>query len=266
MNKIEVLKTALEYIETNLSADIKTEDVAAACYCSKAALEKMFRCLTRISVHDYIIRRRMMLAARTILEQPEISLLDVALSCGYSSNESFSRAFKNVWNCNPSEFRGNTRYSELFPRILPPRWKNDTVNRPRHVDISELYELFQQRRNCYLICCDVDHLTPINEISRKAGDLVLLETLKRLERAAGEEDIPFRIGGDEFTIITNSEDIAYAESVCERIRAWNGDTVSFADMEIPVRLHIAITKLQTENMHRTDLFDRLHHVIQECKK
>ncbi|MBQ9766757.1 MAG: helix-turn-helix domain-containing protein [Lachnospiraceae bacterium] len=266
MNKIEVLTTALEYIETNLSADIKTEDVAAECYCSKAALEKMFRCLTGISVHDYIIRRRMMLAARTILAEPEANLLDVALSCGYSTNESFSRAFKSVWNCNPSEFRGSTRYSELFPRLLPPRWKNDATNRPRHVDISELYELFQQRKNCYFICCDVDRLTLVNEISRKAGDLVILETLKRLERAAGEEDIPFRIGGDEFTIITASEDIAYAEGVCERIRSMNGDTVSFEDMEIPVNLHIAITKLQPENMHRADLFDRLHHVIQESKK
>ena len=59
MNKMAMLTTAFEYIEANLLTDIKTEDVAKACYCSKAALEKMFRCLNHMSVHDYVIRRRM---------------------------------------------------------------------------------------------------------------------------------------------------------------------------------------------------------------
>ena len=48
MNKIEILTTALEYIEANLSSEIKTEDVAGACYCSKAALEKL-----RLSHRNY---------------------------------------------------------------------------------------------------------------------------------------------------------------------------------------------------------------------
>ncbi|MCH5272307.1 MAG: helix-turn-helix domain-containing protein [Lachnospiraceae bacterium] len=266
MNKIEILADALEYIECHLSEDIKTEDVAAACYCSKASLEKMFRCINRISVREYLIRRRMMLAAKTIFSAPKENLLDVALACGYSTNESFSRAFKSVWNCNPSEFRLNTRYSELYPRIYPPMRKGDTYSMHKNVDISELYDLFKQRKNCYFICCDVKHLMPINDISFKAGDLVILETLKRLERQAGADDIVFRIGGDEFTVLTNSEDIQYAEEVRERIKACNGETVSFEDKEIPVYLHTVIVKPKLERLGYDVLFEELHSVLEENKK
>lgn len=67
-------------------------------------LEKIFRCVNNIGVHEYVVRRRMMLVAKFIRKSPETSLLEIAVACGYSTNESFSRAFKTVWNCNPSEF------------------------------------------------------------------------------------------------------------------------------------------------------------------
>ncbi|MGN1084968.1 MAG: helix-turn-helix domain-containing protein [Lachnospiraceae bacterium] len=265
MNKIEILTTALEYIEENLSADIKTEDVAEECYCSKAALEKMFRCLNHISVHDYVIRRRMTLAARMIATKPEMNVLDVALMYGYSTNESFSRAFKKVWDCNPSEFRENPRCFELFPRRYPPTMKGDAVVMAKNVDISELYELFKTRKNCYFVCCDVEHLLPINEIGRKAGDMAILEALRRMEQEAGDEDVVFRIGGDEFTLLTNSDDVTYAESVAERIRACNGKPIVYEGREIPIGLHIAVTKLSSERIRYSELFEQLHNAIEEVK-
>lgn len=266
MNKLEILAKALEYMEQHLQEEIKTEDVAAACYCSKAALEKMFRCINRISVHDYLLRRRMMLAAKTIVSAPGVNLLDVALVCGYSTNESFSRAFKSVWNCNPSEFRANPQQSELFPRLYPPYMEGDAYSMHKNVDISELYELFQQRRNCYFICFDVKNLGAVNDISHKAGDLVILESLKRLEREAGEEDVVFRIGGDEFTVLTNSEEIGYAEEFCRRVKAFNGTTVSFREKEIPIHLHTAVTKLPLERVRYNELFEQLHNVIETNKR
>lgn len=265
MNKIEILTMALEYMEANLSSEIKTEDVAGACYCSKAALEKLFRNLNHMSVHDYVIRRRMTLAARMMRERPEVSVLDVALAYGYSTNESFSRAFKKVWDCNPSEFKENPRHFELFPRRYPPTMKGDAIIM-KNVDISELYELFKTRKNCYFVCCDIDHLVPINEISNKAGDLAILESLRRMEAEAGAEDVIFRIGGDEFVLLTDSEDAAYAEGIADSIREKNGKPIVFEGKEIPLRLHIAVTKYSSGNIRYKDLFAQLHNAIMEVKQ
>ena len=120
MNNMEILADAFEFIENNLQSEIRTQDVADACYCSKSVLEKIFRCVSNLGVHEYIVKRRMMLAARIMASDKGMPILDIAIACGYSTNESFSRAFKSVWNINPSEFKNKARFSELFPRLYPP--------------------------------------------------------------------------------------------------------------------------------------------------
>lgn len=135
----------------------------------------------------------------------------------------------------------------------------------RNVDISELYELFKQRRDCYFVCSDIKSLVPINEISHKAGDLAILESMNRMEREAGEEDIVFRIGDDEFVILTNSEDVKYAQDIGERIRKYNGQGFLYEDKEIPLSLHIAVAKYEGTNIRYKDLFEQLHTAIIENK-
>ena len=94
MGNMELLASALEYVETHLEEDVRTEDVAKACFCAKSTLEKLFRCVMNISVHDYMVRRRMMKAAKLLHGNPEVNVLSVALQFGYSTNESFTRAFR----------------------------------------------------------------------------------------------------------------------------------------------------------------------------
>lgn len=155
------------------------------------------------------------------------NVLDIALKCGYGSNESFSRAFKSVWNCSPSEFKAKKEYFELFPRLYPPIQDGGAyMGGRKHVDISELYDLFVQRKNCYFVCCDIKELVPINKIPYKAGDLAILESMERMEKEAGEEDIVFRIGGDEFVMLTGHEEREYAENICEKVKAGLPDSWS----------------------------------------
>ncbi|MBO5279195.1 MAG: helix-turn-helix domain-containing protein [Lachnospiraceae bacterium] len=266
MNNMELLADALDYMESHLSDDIHTEDVARACYCSKSTLEKLFRCVNKITVREYLIQRRMTKAAKAISAQPETGILEIALQYGYSTNESFTRAFKQVWNCKPSEFR-NRKYTELFPRLRMPLEEGDEyVKKRKPVDISELYDLFVERRKCCFVCCDVASLTPINQIARKAGDLAILETLRRMNEAAGEDDIVFRIGGDEFTILTCSEDESYAQALVDKIKEKNGQTFDYEDRKIPLKLHAGIAKFSGSIMRYNDLFAELHTALKESKR
>ena len=170
MDNLEILEKALEYMEQHLEEEIRTEDIAANCYCSKSTLEKIFRFVNHISVRDYLIRRRMTKAARLLVECPGSGILDVALRFGYSSHEAFTRAFRQIWNCSPSEYRLKTWTWELFPRLNTPLESGDAYMNHRRI----------------------------------------LEAMRRMEDAAGEEDIVFRIGGDEFVLLTASEKEEYA--------------------------------------------------------
>lgn len=266
MRNVELLVVSLEYIENHLGDDIKTEDVAAACFCSKSTIEKMFRCAYHISIHDYMVRRRMTKAARRLANASNESILDIALEYGYSTHESFARAFKQVWNCKPSEFR-KRKCMELFPRYLAPFENGGNCNMERRcVDISELYDLFQERKDCFFVCCDIKNMMHINEISHKAGDLSILETIDRMWKSAGEEDVVFRIGGDEFCILTDNTEKEYACQLAEAIRSRNGETFSYEERQIPLELHVTVTKVEQKLVNYADLFTGLHHAIREGKK
>jgi AraC family transcriptional regulator len=47
----------------------------------------------------------MTLAGQELRQHPERRIIDIALDFGYTSNEAFTRAFFQVWNCTPSDFR-----------------------------------------------------------------------------------------------------------------------------------------------------------------
>ena len=262
MGKLELLVDALAYIEAHLQEEIRTEAVAEACYCSKSGLEKLFRQVNHLSVHDYVVRRRMSLAARELHEKPRTRLIDLAVAYGYGSHEAFARAFRQVWGVSPSAFRRTRRYTELFPRLDVPGEEELSMGRKR-VDISELYDLFRARQKCWFICCDIRRLVPINEISRRAGDLAILEALRRMNDAAGDEDMVFRIGGDEFAMLTNTEDAARAEEIMNRILAKNDECIEWEGRQIPLSLYAGLTRMDGRTLRYNELFSKLHDTISE---
>jgi AraC family transcriptional regulator len=266
MSKVELLSNALDYIENNIYEDITADDVAKACYCSKSYLQKIFRYVNYCSIKEYIIKRRLTKAARDLVEDQAVSILDIALKYCYRSPEAFSRAFKQAWQTNPSVFRKEARFTQLYPRqMVPIKNGDDYMSDRKHVDISELYDLFVDRQDCYFVCCDIKSLVPINEISYKAGDLAILEVLKRMEKVAGEDDVVFRIGGDEFVLLTNSKDIAYASNIADRILEMNGQTFAFEEKEIPLNVYAAVTRFSGGVLKYDELFTSLHSKIKECK-
>ena len=267
MDNLEILAKALEYMEQHLEEDIRAEDIAGICYCSKSTLEKLFRFVNHISVRDYLIRRRMTKAARALVECPDSSILEVALQFGYSSHEAFTRAFRQIWNCSPSEYRMKDRTLELFPRLYTPLESGDVyMKNRRNFDISELYDLFQNRKHCYFVCCDIKSLIPINEISHQAGDLAILKAMQRMEDAAGGDDVVFRIGGDEFALLTASEDEEYAEKTARSILAHNGECIEYEGQKIPLNLYCTVFRAGEKTMCYNELFTGLHTALQESKE
>ena len=268
MDNLTLLNLALCYMEENLCENITAEDVAKACYCSLSSLQKMFRRLAHYSVKEYIIKRRLTRAARDLLYRPDDSILDIALRYCYQSNESFTRAFESMWNCSPSAYRQERSFADLCPRLNLSEFDygDEIMSRKKMVDISELYDLFRERKNCYFVCCDIRCLTPLNEISRRAGDLALAETARRMDQCCGPEDLVFRIGGDEFALLTASEDPAYARQIADRILAMNGQSFSWEDEDIPLDLYADIVRFNAKNLRYSELFASLHQTIEGSKK
>lgn len=57
------------------------------------------------SPHAYVMSRRMDAAKRSLVNEPERSVADIAVSCGFASAAHFSRCFKQALGTTPTRWR-----------------------------------------------------------------------------------------------------------------------------------------------------------------
>lgn len=265
MRNFMVLTESINIIEENLRERITREEIAARCFASLSALEKLYRYALHMSIKDYTERRRMTIAAKDLAEGG-YSVTETAMRCGYNSPEVFSRAFKRVWNVNPSEFRKRWKFTGIFPKInYEYKEGEDLYMARKKVDISEAYDYLRAHAGTIVLCFDIMGLSEANNVSRKAGDLVILEALQRIDRAAGDDMLTLRIGGDEFALVTGLESEEEARRLADRILADNGKPVTCDGRDFPVSLWCGVTRIP-EKLRYGEFFNDLHRAIVESKK
>ena len=93
-----------DYINEHCSEDLTLEAVADMSGFSKFYFSKLFKQFTNVSFYRYVNQKRIA-KAELLLINPENSITDVALSCGFSSLSPFIRMFKLIKGCTPTEFR-----------------------------------------------------------------------------------------------------------------------------------------------------------------
>ncbi|HEY8500962.1 MAG TPA: AraC family transcriptional regulator, partial [Clostridia bacterium] len=113
---IEGIQNAIEYIENNLTEELKIEDIAEKAYVSAFHFQRIFSILCGFTVGEYIRNRRLSLAAQE-LSKADAKVVDVAIKYGYDSPESFTRAFAKFHGISPSAAKIKGANLKSFARI-----------------------------------------------------------------------------------------------------------------------------------------------------
>lgn len=113
---IEGIQNAIEYIENNLTEELKIEDIAEKVYVSAFHFQRIFNILCGFTVGEYIRNRRLSLAAQE-LSKADAKVVDVAIKYGYDSPESFTRAFTKFHGISPSTAKIKGANLKSFARI-----------------------------------------------------------------------------------------------------------------------------------------------------
>ncbi len=113
MDSLKKMNGALNYIEENLILDIDFKTVARLAFCSEYHFKRMFSFLAGVTLSEYIRRRRLTLAAFE-LNNSNIRIIDIAIKYGYSSADSFTRAFQGWHGVTPSEARNNGQLLKAY--------------------------------------------------------------------------------------------------------------------------------------------------------
>lgn len=98
----ESISRILEYINKNLNMDLSIDTIASNFYMSKYYLMHKFKKQTGCTIHNYIMKKRLMLASYLIQDGKTIT--EVCSECGFEDYSNFLRAFKKMYGLAPKSY------------------------------------------------------------------------------------------------------------------------------------------------------------------
>ena len=100
----KLLSDVNEYIAERYTETIHLEDLANYCHLSKYYFAHQFKEITNLSFYEYLILYRLDIA-KNLLTSTKQPISEIALQSGFSNMRSFNRAFKDHFDCTPSQYR-----------------------------------------------------------------------------------------------------------------------------------------------------------------
>jgi AraC family transcriptional regulator len=100
------LRAVTELVHTKIDSDLTLEEMAESVKLSVAHFSQMFHQSTGQSPHQFVLRQRVD-RAKEILRTADVRILDVAVACGFKTQQHFARVFRQISGVSPTEYQRN---------------------------------------------------------------------------------------------------------------------------------------------------------------
>jgi AraC-like DNA-binding protein/ligand-binding sensor protein len=108
-----------QLVEERSAAQITIQQLAEAVHLSCGHLSRVFRRTTGMTLEQFLIRQRVELAKRALLDH-RFNVAEVADQCGFCNPAYFASVFKKYVRCTPREFASQPqRWEPMAPTLLP---------------------------------------------------------------------------------------------------------------------------------------------------
>jgi AraC family transcriptional regulator len=93
-----------EFVDANIDSDIRLDQLAELCGRSTEYFVRLFKATSGVSPYQYVLNLRIE-RARALLADETLSLAEIALACGFSHQEHFTRMFRRFTGITPGRYR-----------------------------------------------------------------------------------------------------------------------------------------------------------------
>jgi AraC family transcriptional regulator len=95
----------MDYLETHLDEELTLERLAEVACFSPYHFHRIFASICGEPVHQFVIRHRLERGARLLATEPDRTVTDIALECGFAGHSSFTKSFRAKFGMPPSAYR-----------------------------------------------------------------------------------------------------------------------------------------------------------------
>lgn len=136
----------------------------------------------------------------------------------------------------------------------------------RKVDISDLYDVLKSLKNSFVLCFDIVHFKGINDTyGYPVGDIVLAKTAERIEKHLTGDMLLFRIGRDEFAVVTALYEEEKVKELERAILGQNGEPLPIGDHSIPLSLRAASMRIPEREIVYSEVLQNLQSAIDDAR-
>lgn len=106
----------IAYIDENAVRNPSLSEIAAQVGYSPFHCSQQFHKVAGMTIREYIAKRKLYAAAMA-LQRTQDAIVDIALACGFSSQQALTRAFRRAFGCSPAAYRKHPdRFSSCILR------------------------------------------------------------------------------------------------------------------------------------------------------
>jgi AraC family transcriptional regulator len=98
------LRRIKEFVDAKIEDELTLCEMAQAVELSTAHFSRMFRKSTGETPHQFLLRQRVE-RAKEMLRSADGRVMDVAVACGFKSQQHFAQVFRHVCGASPTEYR-----------------------------------------------------------------------------------------------------------------------------------------------------------------
>jgi AraC family transcriptional regulator len=91
-------------VHARLEDELGLDELAQSVGLSTAHFARMFRKSTGETPHQFVLRQRFE-RAKAMLSAPEARILDVAVACGFKTQQHFAQVFRDLCGISPTGYR-----------------------------------------------------------------------------------------------------------------------------------------------------------------
>ena len=108
------LRRIKELVHARMEDDLSLDEMAQSIGLSTAHFARMFRKSTGETPYQFVLRQRIE-RAKTMLRAQDARVLDVAVACGFKTQQHFAQVFRDVCGVSPTQYRQDCLDAEVIP-------------------------------------------------------------------------------------------------------------------------------------------------------